>query len=84
MNAPTPQTYTLEILAEITGVSARTILLYQEHGIIHSDFNDETVRALRRIVHLRDTCKMNLSGLKMLSSLLEEVEQLREELRSIR
>ena len=84
MKDATPQTYTLEILAEITGVSTQTIVLYQEHGLIRPDFDDETVRALRRIEHLRETCELNLAGLKLLTSLLEEVEQLRAELRTLR
>jgi len=84
MNDATPQTYTLAILAEITGVSTQTIVLYQEHGLIRPDFDDETVRALRRIEHLRETCELNLAGLKLLTSLLEEVEQLRSELRTLR
>jgi DNA-binding transcriptional MerR regulator len=81
MNASTPQTYTLEIIAEITGVSTQTLVQYQEHGIIRPELDDETIRALRRIEHLRETCEMNLAGLKLLTSLLTEVEQLREELR---
>jgi len=74
--------YTLEVLARITGVSVQTIMHYQEHGLIHpvsdrSRFDDEAVRALRRIEHLRDTCEVNLAGLKLLVSLLNEVEKLR-------
>ena len=82
--------YTLEVLAEITGVSTQTILQYQEHGIIRSGsasdppFGDEAIRALRRIEHLRDTCGLNLSGLKLLTGLLEELEQLRAELHARR
>jgi DNA-binding transcriptional MerR regulator len=78
------ETYTLEVLAEITGVSSQTILQYQEHGLIRPEFDDETIRALRRIEHLRETCEMNLAGLKLLTGLLNEVEQLREELRARR
>ena len=37
-----------------------------------------------RIEALRETCEMNLSGLKMLTQLLDEVEQLRQELRARR
>jgi DNA-binding transcriptional MerR regulator len=88
MDDPLPQAgYTLEILAEITGVSTQTIVHYQEHGIMRHrgpQFDDEAVRALRRIEHLRETCELNLSGLKLLASLLEEVEQLRDELRALR
>ncbi|MEQ1748887.1 MAG: chaperone modulator CbpM [Prosthecobacter sp.] len=81
MNDATPQNYTLEILTEITGVSSQTIVQYQEHGLIRPPLDDEAVRALRRIEHLRETCEMNFAGLKLLTSLLEEVEQLREEKR---
>src|SRR5689334_16051993 len=98
MSTPTPPAnpengmiYTLEILSEITGISTQTILQYQEHGLIrqgHEDdaasFNDETVRALRRIEHLRELCEPNVTGLKLLTRLLEEVELLRAELRANR
>lgn len=88
MNDPMPQTgYTLEILAEITGVSTQTILHYQEQGIIRHrgpDFDDEAVHTLRRIEHLREACDLNMSGLKLLAGLLEDVERLRNELRARR
>lgn len=91
--APAPDSsagYTPEVLAGITGITIQTILLYQEHGIIHplSEagplFDDEAVRTLRRIEHLRDVCEMNLAGLKLLAGLLGEVEELRAELRARR
>jgi DNA-binding transcriptional MerR regulator len=82
--------YSLEILSELTGVSTQTILQYQEHGLIRtgsgdeSRFTDETLRLLRRIEHLRELCEPNLTGLKMLTLLLDEVEALRRELRARR
>ena len=64
MNDSTQQDgYTLDILAGITGVSTQTIVQYQEHGLIRSQFDDETVRVLRRIEYLRETFEMNLGGL---------------------
>jgi DNA-binding transcriptional MerR regulator len=85
MNEPMPEaSYSLEIVSELTGVSTQTIVQYQEHGLIQPVFDDETIRALRRIEHLRETCEMNLSGLKLLTQLLEEVERLRAELRGLR
>jgi DNA-binding transcriptional MerR regulator len=81
MSDSSPQTYTLEILAETTGVSTQTIVQYQEHGLLRPEFDDETLRTLRRIEHLRETCEVNLTGLKLLTQLLDEVEQLRAELR---
>lgn len=84
-------TFTLEILTELSGTSSQTILLYQEHGLIATvaeknpsgpQFNEETLRTLRRIEHLRDTYQLNLAGLKLLTTLLQEVERLRAELRA--
>ena len=84
MNDPTPQAvYTLDILAEITGVSTQTILEYQEHGLIRPELDEDSLRILRRIEHLRESCQVNLAGLKVLTSLLEKVEQLNEELRML-
>ncbi|MCB1279255.1 chaperone modulator CbpM [Prosthecobacter sp.] len=84
MSDASTQTYTLEILAETTGLSTQTIVQYQEHGLIRAEYDDETLRTLRRIQHLRETCEMNLAGLKLLTQLLDEVEQLRNELRARR
>jgi DNA-binding transcriptional MerR regulator len=84
MNDPPSQTvYTLDILAEITGVSTQTILEYQEHGLIRPELDEDSLRILRRIEHLRESCQVNLAGLKVLTSLLEKVEQLNEELRML-
>ena len=46
-------TYSLEMLAEITGVSSQTILHYQEQGLLPpSGFDDEALHTLRRIDYL--------------------------------
>jgi DNA-binding transcriptional MerR regulator len=82
--------YSLEILSQMTGVSQQTILQYQEHGLIRAAqreeprFTDDTVRLLRRIEHLREVCETNLTGLKLLTQLLDEVERLRADLRALR
>jgi len=82
MNPSATETaYTLEMLAEVSGVATRSIVEYQECGLIPPDFDDETVRLLRRMEHLRETCGMNLRGLKLMTGLLEELERLRAELR---
>jgi DNA-binding transcriptional MerR regulator len=78
-------TYTLETVAEITGVSSQAILHYQEHGLLGaSGFDDEAVHTLRRIDYLRSTCETNISGLRLILDLLEKVEQLQTELRARR
>jgi DNA-binding transcriptional MerR regulator len=76
-------TYTLEMVAEITGVSSQTILHYQENGLLRSpEFDDETLHTLRRIDYLRSTCEANLTGLKLMLDLLDQVEHLQAELRA--
>jgi DNA-binding transcriptional MerR regulator len=75
------ETYTLEVLAQMTGLSTQVLVSYQEHGIIQPQYDDDTVRRLRRIEHLRESCEMNLEGMRLMSRLLDEVEHLREELR---
>lgn len=78
--------YSLEITARISGLSAETILHYQEQGFVRplpspNDsqclFDDEALRTLRRIEHLRSTCGVNDAGLKLILHLMDELERLR-------
>lgn len=76
-------TYSLDIVAELTGVSSQTILRYQEQGLIRENhFDDDAVHTLRRIEHLRATCEANDSGLKLILGLMDEVERLTAALRT--
>ncbi|MES2475178.1 MAG: chaperone modulator CbpM [Verrucomicrobiota bacterium] len=82
-------TYSLEIVAKITGVDAATILLYQEEGLLaHAGegeiFDDEAVHTLRRIEHLRQRFEANLSGVRLMLALMDEVERLKNSLRAAR
>ncbi len=79
-------TYSLEIVAKITGVSSQTIILYQENGLLPSsvELDDEAVHTLRRIEHLRQTCEANLSGLKLILDLMDQIERLQIQLRTRR
>ncbi|HXN48088.1 MAG TPA: MerR family transcriptional regulator [Bryobacteraceae bacterium] len=83
--------YTLEVLCELVGVPSRTVLHYQEHGLISPAgaagssarrFDDEALRTLRRIEHLRARYEMNLRSLRFTLGLLDELERLRDDLRS--
>jgi DNA-binding transcriptional MerR regulator len=85
--------YTLEVVCEIAGVPRRTVLRYKEHGLIPAAaangpgerrFDDEAVRAVRRIEHLRSHYEMNLRTLKFTLGLLGELERLRDDLGSRR
>lgn len=83
-HSSSPASYSLEVLAEMTGISRQSIVQYEEHGLIHPQFDDDTVRSLRRIEHLRESYGMNLGGVKLITALLEELEQLRADLRARR
>jgi len=83
-------TYTLEVMTRLTGVASETILRYHEHGLIapvdsgvsgETCFDADALRTLRRIEHLRRRCEVNVSGLKLVLGLMDEVERLRTELR---
>lgn len=75
-------TYQLDIVAQLTGISSQTILHYQEQGLIrNADLDDEAVHTLRRIEHLRQTCEANISGLKLIIDLMDQVERLKSQLR---
>ncbi len=86
-------TYTIDRVVEITGITSTTILHFQEQGLIRpvaaggsgaapGRFDDEALRRLRRIEHLRTQCGIEGPGLALLVHLLDEVERLRTDLRS--
>jgi len=82
--------YTLEVVAQLSGVASETILRYHEQGLIHvhphspsheTTFDDEALRTLRRIDHLRTQHQLQERSLKFVLNLMSEVERLRAELR---
>ncbi len=73
------------MVAEISGVSSQTILRYQEQGLLPSaGFDDEALHSLRRIDYLHRTFETNITGLRLILDLLDQVESLRTELRALR
>jgi hypothetical protein len=79
--------YTIDVVAEITGISSQTILFYHEQGLIPATgpgekgeryFDDEAIRALRRLDHLRTELGLKDPALKLMVNLLGEIEQLRQ------
>jgi DNA-binding transcriptional MerR regulator len=88
---PDPEaTYSLDVVAEITGVSTQTILHYREQGLLPASdpnpaqFDDEALRVIRRIDHLQTHFEMNAEALKLVISLMNEVERLQGDLRARR
>lgn len=84
--------YTVDILARLSGASSQTILLYHERGLLQpaaapaSDpaFDDESLRRLRRLELLREAGAMNLAGLSLVARLMDELDELRDQLRGLR
>ena len=85
--------YPIEAAARLACVPRRLIALYCRHGLVSPImdpesggwfFNDDGVRALRRIEYLRAVCDMNLTAIGMIMRLSDEVERLREEIRILR
>jgi DNA-binding transcriptional MerR regulator len=89
-DAETDMTYTIDVVAELAGVDSQMVLHYQEQGFIRAvdatsqapvEFDDESLRRIRQIEHLRRTCAVNDAGLKLILGLLHEIEDLRRERR---
>lgn len=84
-------TYTIEAAADLSGISQRMIVVFCKHGLISPVaedpgkegwlFTEEALHTLRRIEHLRASCGANVSGIKLILSLMDEVERLRAVLR---
>ena len=82
--------YTIELAAQLAQVPRRLIVLYYKHGLVSPVrdpagcgwyFDDEAIRVVRRIEYLRSVCGLNLAGIKLVMTLMDEVERLRSELR---
>jgi DNA-binding transcriptional MerR regulator len=85
--------HSIEAAARMTHVPRRLIALYCRHGLVAPVmdpeaggwfFNDDGIRALRRIEHLRLMCGMNFTAIRLVLELLDEVERLQRELRFLR
>ena len=90
---PPDAVFTIDGTAHLADVSRRAILVYCKHGLISpmrgsADsgycFDGDAIRALRRINALRAVCGDDLSGIKIILDLMNEVERLHSEVRSLR
>lgn len=94
MNLPIhdEERYSLEVVARLSGVEPGMILHYKEEGLIRplpsageaQLFDDDALRTLRRIDHLRSELGLNDSGLRLILNLMDEVDRLQQELRARR
>jgi DNA-binding transcriptional MerR regulator len=85
--------YSLDVAAQLAGVSRRAILIYCRAGLVRSSFQppygimtftEEAIHTVRRIEHVRINHSADITLLKTLFGLLAEVEQLRSEIRFLR
>ena len=85
--------YTIESAANLAHLGRRRILVYYKRGLLSPIvdpetggyyFNEDAIRALRRIQHLHDDLGINISGIKIIFDLLNEVERLQNEVRFLR
>ena len=85
--------YSIETVTHLAQVSRHQIAVYCRHGLIAPVtaperegwwFDPATIRVLRQLEWLRDDYHMNLAALQVTARLFREVEQLREEVRSLR
>lgn len=76
--------YTIDLIAELSGTDTKTILHYQELGVISptpetQQYNTETLRQLCRLEHLRQAHTLSDSATKLVAGLLTEIESLRQQ-----
>ena len=85
--------YNLEMTAHLAGVPRRSILIYCRAGLVRPvvqppygvlEFTEEAIYTVRRIECLRTGHDRDLTWLKTMFELLDEVERLRAELRFLR
>ena len=85
--------YSLDVAAHLAGVPRRSILIYCRAGLVQAvvqppygamEFTEEAIYIVRKSEHLRTVHGLDLTWLKPMFDLLDEVERLRAELRFLR
>ena len=85
--------YSLDVAAHLAGVSRRSLLVYCRAGLVQPVvqppygimvFREETIYTVRRVEHLRAVHGIDVTWIKTLFDLLNEVERLRSEVRFFR
>ena len=85
--------YSLEMAAHLAGIPRRSILVYCRAGLLRPifqppygvmAFTEESIHTARRIEHLRAAHGIDLSLLRTMFDLIDEVDRLRAELNFLR
>ena len=80
--------YSLDATAHIAGIPRRSILIYCRAGLVHPEvqppygileFTEEAIYTLRRVEYLHTVHGLELTWIKTLFDLVDEVERLRAE-----
>jgi hypothetical protein len=90
-SAPEIQVYSIEMVAEITHLARERIVFFQQRGLVRAvatepepRFDDAAVLRLRHLAFLLAEYHLDEAGLLHFATLLDEVEQLRAEVRFLR
>ena len=85
--------YSLDATARIAGIPRRSILIYCRAGLVQPvvqppygilEFTEEAIYTLRRVEYLHTVHGLELTWIKTIFDLVNEVEQLRTEVRFLR
>lgn len=85
--------YSIEQTARLAQIPRRLVAIYFRRGLVSpiADpdtegwfFDDDAIRTLRQIEYLRDSLGMSTPAIKLVSELLREIEDLRNEVRFLR
>lgn len=84
--------YSLEIVAELTGLSRARVRAYERVGLVRPSvvqgqtrlYGTGDLARLRRLRRLSDDLGLNAAGVEVVARLLDEMESLRAEVRALR
>jgi len=84
--------YRLEVVAELVGLPPARIRAYERAGLVQSRtvagrqrlYGDDDLARLRRLRRLARDLGLNAAGVEVVARLLDDLEQLRTELRELR
>jgi len=85
--------YSLDVASHLAGVPRRSILVYCRAGLVRPvfqepygvmSFTEEAIHTIRRIERVRTVHGINVTWIRTVFDLMEEVERLRAEVRFLR
>jgi hypothetical protein len=90
-SVPEIEFYSIETVAQITHLERDRIVLFQRHGLVRAvatepepRFDDAAVLRLRHLAFLLTEYQLDDAALRHFAELLDELEQLRAEVRFLR